>query len=177
MEEDRFIDAINNAFVSGKVCLTHLGLTKIHHKLMEESGCLTLHWLKCTGQVCGPSLQNRHNVLRILGEQWRNQGEHKTQVACKGRSMKINFSALLPWHATRASHSPCFHLCSSKICKNLHLFFRVLWTNHAIHVLAVLFKQWKDFDRHPLVDQATRLSYLLASFVQPWTSKYASLGF
>ena len=43
MEEDRFIDAINNAFVSGKVCLTHLGVTKIHHKLIEESGCLSLH--------------------------------------------------------------------------------------------------------------------------------------
>ena len=45
-----------------------------------------------------------------------------------------------------------------------------------IHVLAVLVKQWEDFDRHPLVDQATRLSYLLASFIQPWTSEYHSLG-
>ena len=44
------------------------------------------------------------------------------------------------------------------------------------HVLAVLVKQWEDFDRHPLVDQATRLSYMLASFIQPWTSEYASLG-
>lgn len=29
---------------------------------------------------------------------------------------------------------------------------------------------WEDFDRHPLVDQATRLSYVLASFIQPWTN-------
>jgi len=42
--------------------------------------------------------------------------------------------------------------------------------------LAILVKQWEDFDRHPLVDQATRLSYLLASFIQPWTSECASLG-
>ncbi|XP_073247975.1 ubiquinone biosynthesis monooxygenase COQ6, mitochondrial-like isoform X1 [Porites lutea] len=29
---------------------------------------------------------------------------------------------------------------------------------------------WEDFERHPLVDQATRLSHLLASVVQPWTT-------
>ncbi|KAJ7390808.1 Putative ubiquinone biosynthesis monooxygenase [Desmophyllum pertusum] len=29
---------------------------------------------------------------------------------------------------------------------------------------------WEDFDRNPLVDQATRMSYLLASFIQPWTN-------
>ncbi|PFX29411.1 Ubiquinone biosynthesis monooxygenase COQ6 [Stylophora pistillata] len=28
---------------------------------------------------------------------------------------------------------------------------------------------WEDLDRNPLVDQATRISYMLASFVQPWT--------
>ena len=44
-----------------------------------------------------------------------------------------------------------------------------------IRVITVLFKQWEDFDRHPLVDQATRLSYLLASFIQPWTSEYRGI--
>lgn len=29
---------------------------------------------------------------------------------------------------------------------------------------------WEDFERHPFVDQATRLSHLLASVVQPWTT-------
>ena len=48
-----------------------------------------------------------------------------------------------------------------------------------IYVIPVVVKQWEDFDRHPLVDQATRLSYLLASFIQPWTSElseYAKFG-
>ena len=31
--------------------------------------------------------------------------------------------------------------------------------------------QWEDFDRNPLVDQVTRISYLVASIVQPWPSK------
>jgi len=29
---------------------------------------------------------------------------------------------------------------------------------------------WEDFERNPFVDQATRMSYLLASVIQPWTN-------
>ena len=36
----------------------------------------------------GPSLQNRRNFLRILGEWRRKRGEREARVACEGRSAK-----------------------------------------------------------------------------------------
>ena len=62
----------------------------------------------CETKVSCPSLQNRRNFLRILGEWRRKGGKCEARVAREGRTVKDSL-ALLSLHATRASCSP--HAC------------------------------------------------------------------
>ena len=69
-----------------------------------------------------PSLQKRRNFLRNSGGQRRKRDEREARVACEGRSANL---AILSSHATRASSSPRFRLCSPEIRKKLRVFCRL----------------------------------------------------
>ena len=86
------------------------------------------------------SLQNRRNFLRISGEQRRKRGERELR-------------AILPSHATRASHSPRFRLCSPEIRKKSRLFCRLGAQKNSTVVVISLLKS-----NHPLPPQESRNS-------------------
>ena len=71
------------------------------------------------------SLQNRRNFLRISGEQRRKRGDREA------------FLALLPSHATCASRSPRFRLCSPEMRQKLRLF---CWLPFLLHYKYCLLK-------------------------------------